>query len=61
VREIRHLGAFGAHHVIIAPLRNVMNPETAEATSIVLEGYKYRLIIDVSVYDSMVTTLFGRK
>jgi hypothetical protein len=40
----RHFSAFNAHHIITAQ-RNNMYPETVQALSIVLEGYKNNLII----------------
>ena len=39
----RHFSAFNARN-IITPLRNLMHPETVEAISIALEGYKNKLI-----------------
>jgi hypothetical protein len=39
----RHFSAFNARHIITAQ-RNAMYPETVEALSIVLEGYKNKLI-----------------
>ena len=39
----RHFSAFNARHIITAQ-RNSMYPETVQALSIVLEGYKNKLI-----------------
>ena len=39
----RHFSAFNARNIITSQ-RNMMFPETAEALSIVLEGYKNKLI-----------------
>jgi hypothetical protein len=39
----RHFSAFNARHIITGQ-RNSMHPETVEAISIVLEGYKNNLI-----------------
>ena len=38
----RHYSAFNAN--IISPLRNQLYPETVQAISVVLEGYKNKLI-----------------
>jgi hypothetical protein len=39
----RHFSAFNARHIITAQ-RNSMYPETVQALTIVLEGYKNKLI-----------------
>ena len=39
----RHFSAFNARHIITSQ-RNSMYPETVEAISVVLEGYKNKLI-----------------
>jgi|ERR1700761_1548115 hypothetical protein len=39
----RHFSAFNARHIITAQ-RNSMSPETVEALSVVLEGYKNKII-----------------
>ena len=39
----RHFSAFNARHIIMGQ-RNMMFPETVQAISIVLEGYKNKLL-----------------
>jgi len=39
----RHFSAFNARHIITSQ-RNLLFPETVEALSIVLEGYKNKLL-----------------
>jgi hypothetical protein len=41
----RHFSAFNARHIITAQ-RNSMSPETVEALSVVLEGYKNKIITE---------------